>query len=38
VVQERAAETRHLLRLPAATSAVRSQIAGLTINWGDTPL
>jgi len=38
VVQERAAEPRHLLRLPAATSAVRSQIAGLTINWGDTPL
>lgn len=38
VVQERAAETRHLLRLPAATSAVRSQIAGLAINWGDTPL
>lgn len=38
VVQERAAETHQLLRLPAATSAVRSQIAGLAINWGDTPL
>lgn len=38
VVQERAPETRHVLRLPAATGAMRSQIAGLAINWGDTPL
>lgn len=38
VVQERAAQTRHLLRLPAATDAMRSRITALAFNWGDTPL
>lgn len=38
VVQERAAQTSHLLRLPASTEALRSQIAALAVPWGDTPL
>lgn len=38
VVRERAAETRHTLRLPAATPAMRERINGLAIAWGDTPL
>lgn len=38
VVQERAPETRQLLRLPAATNEMRAQLAGLAIAWGDTPL
>jgi len=38
VVQERVPETRHLLRLPAVTGAMRSQLSALAIPWDDTPL
>lgn len=38
VVQERTTQTRHMLRLPAATDAMRSRITALAFNWGDTPL
>ena len=38
VVQERAPQTRYLLRLPASTAALRAQLDALHITWGDTPL
>ncbi len=38
VVQERAPQTRYLLRLPASTAALRAQLDALHIAWGDTPL
>ncbi|QEA12865.1 SPOR domain-containing protein [Comamonas flocculans] len=38
VVQERAAQPRYTLVLPAATAALRAQLDALALRWDDTPL
>ncbi|QXL83887.1 SPOR domain-containing protein [Comamonas sp. NLF-1-9] len=38
VVQERAAQPRYTLVLPAATAGLRAQLDALALRWDDTPL